>query len=79
MSIVSDSTRYLALSQILANLIKTSPFDAASGYRPADYVRNLPTMPYVSQQGDESIVRYNDQYFLQEDKNGPWSPYERNE
>lgn len=73
---VGDSTSFLALSQLIANLIKNSPFDLPSGYRPADYAQNLPTTPFVAQQGDESIVRFNGQYFLQQDKDGPWSPYE---
>ncbi len=73
---VADSTSYLALSQIVANLIKTSPFDAPSGYSPADYVKNLPTTPYVSQQGEETMVRFNGKYFLQQENKGAWEPYD---
>lgn len=73
---VSDSTSYLAVSQIVANLIKTSPFDTPAGYRPADYVKNIPTTPYVAQQGDQTMVRFNGKYFLQQENKGAWEPYD---
>ena len=73
---VGETTSYLALSQIVANLIRTSPFDKPSGYRPADYVQDIPTTPFVAQQGDQSIVNYKGQYFLQQDNNGPLTLYD---
>ena len=72
------STSFLALSQVIANVIKTSPFETPAGYRPADYVKDLPTTPFVAQQGDQTVVRYKGAYYLQQDKNGPWSPYDAN-
>ncbi len=73
---VGESTSYLALSQIVANLIRTSPFDKPSGYRPADYVKDIPTTPFVAQQGDQSVVNFKGQYYLQQDNNSPWSLYD---
>ncbi|NDU86330.1 MAG: cellulose biosynthesis protein BcsG [Ferrovum sp.] len=73
--IVSTPSSYLALSQLVANLIKSSPFDNSS-YRADDLVRDLPVTKYVAQNADVTMVRDNGQYYLRQDPESGWVPYD---
>ncbi len=76
--IVSTPTSYLGLSQVIANILKTSPFEA-SGFRADDLVRDMPLTKFVAQNADVTMVRNNGQYYLRQDIEAGWIPYEGEE
>ncbi|QKE37930.2 MAG: cellulose biosynthesis protein BcsG [Ferrovum myxofaciens] len=73
--IVSTPTSYLGLSQVIANIIKTSPFESPV-FRADDLVRDMPLTKFVAQNADVTVVRNNGQYYLRQDSEAEWIPYE---
>ena len=74
-AVVAESTSYLALSRIVANLLKKSPF-SGDGFNAGDYLADLPVTPLLSQNGEVTMMHYNNQYYLRQENNGPWTPYD---
>jgi cellulose synthase operon protein YhjU len=70
---VEASTSYLAVSQIVAELIKKSPFDDGR-FMPSDYIQNLPTTDFVSENEGTVVMRRSGNYFLRLGKDD-WSAY----
>lgn len=70
---ISDPSSYLALSQLLARLIENSPYGVA-GFAPADYVADLPTTDYVTENEGVTMIRHKNRYWLRQGKEG-WKEY----
>jgi len=70
---IDAETSYLAISEIVARMLKTSPFNG-SAYKPADYVKDLPTTALVSQNENSVVLRNKGQYFWQQ-SNEDWAEY----
>lgn len=70
---INDETSYLAVSQVIANMLKNSPFDG-NGYNPADYAANLPTTQFVSQNDTAVVMKYEGRYYWRRDGE-EWSDY----
>ncbi|MDD5180135.1 MAG: cellulose biosynthesis protein BcsG [Gallionellaceae bacterium] len=69
--VVSKPTSYLAVTQLLSDFVKRSPF-GASGLEV--YTRNLPVTEFVAENDKTKIMRYGDQYFIRNDKT-EWEKY----
>lgn len=61
--ILSEPSSYLAVSQLLANFVTLSPFGNHS-LRLEDYVRDLPTTRFVSENDGVTLMRRDNQYFV---------------
>ncbi|MBI3479332.1 MAG: cellulose biosynthesis protein BcsG [Nitrosomonadales bacterium] len=72
--LVSKPTSYLAISQLLANFIRTSPFGKNSP-RLEEYLGNLPTTEFVAENESIVVMRSNRRYFIH-DKDEEWVEYE---
>ena len=71
--VVSKPTSYLAVTQLLSDFVKRSPFDnGASGLE--EYTSNLPVTEFVAENDKTKIMRYGDQYFIRNDK-AEWGKY----
>jgi len=70
---IDAETSYLAISQIVARMLETSPFSGGA-YNPANYVNDLPTTALVSQNESTAILRHNGQYFWHQN-NEDWGEY----
>jgi len=64
---------YLALSQLIANLIASSPYGSA-GFNTADYIADLPTTAYVAQNEGAAVIQHGGKYYLKLEKE-PWQEY----
>lgn len=71
--IIEADTSYLALSQIVANMLENSPY-IGSDFIPADYVRDLPVTPFVAQSESSTVMKYNDRYFWRQGSEA-WGEY----
>ncbi len=71
--IIEADTSYLALSQIVANMLANSPY-IGSDFIPADYVRDLPITPFVAQSESSTVMKYNDRYFWRQGSE-EWGEY----
>ena len=69
---VDASSSFLALSQVVANLLEKSPFGTA-GFDPKAYVGNLPTTEFVSE-NQAVVMRVENRYFWRVDKSS-WRPF----
>ena len=63
---VDGSSSFLALSQVIANMLAKSPFGAA-GFDPKTYVKGLPITEFVSD-NQAVVMRVDNRYFWREDK-----------
>lgn len=61
--LIDQSTSYLAISHIVERMLEQSPFNGNS-FVPADYVADLPTTPFVSQNETTTVAEYSDRYYL---------------
>ena len=68
---VDASSSFLALSQVVANLLEKSPFGAA-GFDPKAYIANLPITEFVAE-NQALVMRVDNRYFWREDKSS-WRP-----
>jgi cellulose synthase operon protein YhjU len=71
--IIEADASYLALTQIVANMLESSPY-IGSDFIPADYVRDLPITPFVSQSESSTVMKYNDRYFWRQGSE-EWGEY----
>ncbi|OHX10445.1 hypothetical protein BI347_21955 [Chromobacterium sphagni] len=69
---IDQPSSYLAVSTILSRMMNKSPFGA--DYQPAEFARDLPTTPYVSESAS-SIVMQNGKRFLLQQDGGDWTDY----
>ncbi len=69
---VDGSSSFLALSQVIANMLAKSPF-GASGFDPKAYVGGLPVTEFVSD-NQAVVMRVENRYFWREDKSS-WRPF----
>ena len=75
--IVPQATSYLAVSKLLSDLIKTSPFGRnITSFD--EYVRNIPITEFVSENDDIVIMRQGNQQFMRS-KDSDWVRYEPSE
>lgn len=72
--LVSEPTSYLAVSKLLANFIRQSPFDAASPNL-QEYARDLPATEFEAENEDVVVMRRGNQYFMRS-KDAGWVEYE---
>lgn len=70
---IDEPTSYLAVSHIVARLLEKSPF-AKNSFAPSDYVTDLPTTPFVSQNDVVTVAGYDHRYYLRQDEAG-WADY----
>lgn len=70
---IDAETSYLAVTGIIAHMLETSPY-TGSGYNPGDYVENLATTPFVSQNDSAVVLRHNDRYYWRQDDE-KWGEY----
>ena len=70
---ISESTSYLAVSDIISKMLKTTPFGAA-GFSAADYSSELPQTEFFAENEGEVIQRHDGKYFLNQNNQG-WSEY----
>lgn len=70
---ISNPSSYLALSQLLADLIARNPFRSEPLYL-EEIARNLPVTGFVSENADTIVMRYGKQYFMQP-KESTWVEY----
>lgn len=71
---IDTDTSYLALSQIIANMLKSSPFNA-SGFDPDQYLDNLIDTDFVSQNDNAVVMKYKSHYYWQQNEEG-WTEYQ---
>ena len=69
---VDESSSFLALSQVIANMLEKSPFGAA-GFDPKAYIADLPTTEFVAE-NQAVVMRVEERYFWREDKTS-WRPF----
>lgn len=67
---IDKHTSYLAIAQIVENMLKKSPFDEHP-FEAADYVANLPTTRYVAQNENATVAEYKGRYYLKQG-NSSW-------
>ncbi len=72
--IVSEPTSYLAISKLLSEFIAVSPF-GANKLSLEDYVRDLPSTEFVSQNEDIVVMKSGKQYFIHS-RDADWVPYD---
>lgn len=71
--VVSKPASYLAVTQLLSDFVKRSPFEnGAPGLE--EYTKNLPVTEFVAENDKTVIMRHGDQYFIRNDKAG-WEKY----
>jgi cellulose synthase operon protein YhjU len=69
---VDTSTSFLALSQVIANMLEKSPFGSVP-FDAKSYVKNLPTTDYVAE-NEAVVMRVDNRYFWREDRDR-WKPF----
>jgi cellulose synthase operon protein YhjU len=75
--LVAKPTSYLAISQLLSDFITITPFGKNSlGLE--DYVQNLPSTEFVSENDDVVVMRRGKQYFIHS-KDADWVEYDTSE
>jgi cellulose synthase operon protein YhjU len=72
--LVSKPTSYLAVSQLLANFITTTPFGKSS-LNMEDYVRDLPATEFVAENEDVVVMRRGKRYYIHT-KDSEWVDYD---
>jgi hypothetical protein len=72
--LVAKPTSYLAVSQLLANFITTTPFGKSS-LNMEDYVRDLPTTEFVAENEDVVVMRRGKRYYIHT-KDSEWVDYD---
>ncbi len=72
--IVSKPTSHLAVSQLLSNFITISPF-GQNKVSMDDYVRDLPSTDFVSENSDVTVMLRDKQYFIHS-KGQEWIEYD---
>ncbi len=72
---IKEPSSYLAMAQIIANMLKKPPFEAAT-FSVSDYVADLPTTTFVAENADTIVIRHDNQYYLRQELNGSWSVYD---
>lgn len=70
---INNSTSYLAVSQIVAAMLAKSPF-AGDSFTPADYVGEVPSTDFVSENENTVVMRHDNHYYFRQNKDG-WSEY----
>jgi cellulose synthase operon protein YhjU len=70
---IGEPASYLAISQIVANMLEKSPF-GAEGFAPADYLANLQATPYVAENDGAVMVERSGKFFLKQGKD-EWREY----
>lgn len=71
---IDTPTSFLALSYIIAGMLKTSPFEA-NGFSPVDYTAGLPATEFVTENGGMAIQRLDGRYYLRPTVGDGWSEY----
>ena len=69
---VDTSTSFLALSQVIANMLEKSPFGNVP-FDAKNYVSNLPSIEYVAE-NQALVIRVENRYFWREDRDR-WKPF----
>ncbi|WP_047249566.1 cellulose biosynthesis protein BcsG [Chromobacterium subtsugae] len=69
---IDQPSSYLAVSTILSRMMTKSPFGA--DYQPAEFARDLPTTPYVSESASSIVMQSGKRFLLQQD-GGDWTEY----
>ncbi|MDF0604991.1 cellulose biosynthesis protein BcsG [Neisseriaceae bacterium TC5R-5] len=64
---------YLAISDILAQMLNRSPFGA--DYQPTSYSQKLPNTPFVAEDADNIVMQRGKQYLWRQ-SGGEWAGYE---
>ncbi|MEO7621885.1 MAG: cellulose biosynthesis protein BcsG [Gallionella sp.] len=72
--IVAKPTSYLAISQLLSDFIRSTPFGKNS-LNLEDYVSNLQSTKFVAENEDVVVMRSNRQYFIHS-KDAEWVEYD---
>jgi len=75
--IVSKPTSYLAVSQLLADFVRATPFGKSS-LNLDEQVRDLPSTEFVAENDDVIVVRRGKQYFIRS-KDAGWIEYDPSE
>ncbi|MHB9118811.1 MAG: cellulose biosynthesis protein BcsG [Burkholderiales bacterium] len=70
---IDAPTSYLAVSQIIARMLAKSPF-AGDSFAPSDYVNELPTTDFVSENEGMVVMRRDNRYYLRQGNDG-WAEY----
>lgn len=70
---ITESSSYLALSQLVARLIESSPF-ADGGFSPMEYIAELPVTDFVAENEGVAMIRANNRYLLRQGSDG-WKEY----
>jgi len=70
---IDKPTSYLSLSHIVARLLEKSPYTKKT-FSPSDYVDDLPTTPFVSQNEEVIMAGHKQRYYLRQDAS-EWLDY----
>ncbi len=70
---VDQPSSYQEMAQIVARFLENSPF-AGAIFKPSDYVANLSTTPFVSQNEKATVIEYDHRYFYNNSLDG-WIDY----
>jgi len=70
---IDSPVSYLAMSHVVSRMLEMSPFDRPS-FDPSDYITDLPTTRFVSQNEKMTVAEYNDRYYLSRD-GSKWEDY----
>lgn len=72
--VVSKPTSYAAISQLLAEFIRATPF-GGSAQDIEKYVRDLPTTEFVAENDDVVVMRRGKQFFIRS-RDAPWTEFD---
>ena len=72
---ISESTSYLALSELLFRLIKNPPFESLLPGKLNIYSNDLPSTRFVAENEDIVIMRYGSSYFFRSN-DIEWTPFD---
>ncbi|SNS82216.1 cellulose synthase operon protein YhjU [Noviherbaspirillum humi] len=72
---IDESVSYLAMSHILAGLVRNSPY-GSNGFAATDYLESLPSTPFVAENEASAMIERGGRYLMKQGA-GEWKEYGR--
>ncbi|MFW9595367.1 MAG: cellulose biosynthesis protein BcsG, partial [Macromonas sp.] len=71
--LVNDPVSMLAMSHVLAGMLKTNPF--TEEYNPSAYLADVPQTPYVAENQNFVMIKEKNNYFFKQKSEDSWQAY----
>lgn len=71
--VVNDPVSMLAMSHVLAGMLKTNPF--TEEYNPSAYLADVPQTPYVAENQNFVMIKEKNNYFFKQKSEDSWQAY----